>query len=46
MDHETKLRNLLKLYPDRLIICDVPKQHFSHMQFLKMLDLGLKNYEN
>ena len=44
-DHETKLRNLMKVYPDRIIVCNVPKQHFSHEQFRKMLDLWLRNVE-
>ncbi len=45
MDHETKLRNLLPLYPNRLIVCNIPGQHFSHTQFLNMLDIWLKNFE-
>ena len=45
MDHETKLRNLSKIYPDRIIVCNVPGQHFSFEQFRKMLDLGLRNIE-
>lgn len=44
-DHETKLRNLIKAYPDRIIVCDIPWQHFSHTQFCKMLDLWLMNIE-
>ena len=45
MDHETKLNNLKKIYPDRIIVCRIPGQHFSHEQFYKMLDLGLENIE-
>ena len=42
-DHETKLRNLMKIYPDRVIVCNVPGQHFSFEKFRKMLDCGLEN---
>jgi len=46
MDHETKLaKQTLRAYPNRITICNHPKQHFSKDRFEDMVKEWVSKYE-